>query len=382
MLVAARSAAGRCGDGPGDAQAVAETRAAVDAFCGCETAANHQLYVGCALQVAGARIGSGLLPKVCRRSVKRCAAKSVCGRRRAITCCLQRKGKTRCRILKKASRCLAKGGCVGLFTSCCDACTATGCRPLPTTSTTATTSTTSSTITTTSLTVTTTSSTTTTTFGEGQQCLQFATAPDGGPETLPCGGTVTCRLDPAGDQDSFTFAMPIGSGVSISISGSHTPCWQLFDPNGAFVEQPQCDTVKSENGLVGGTFTIAVTENTNQTSDYVLSLQGISESFHCGLPLNLPSDVHMDELMPAGDTDSYNFQANANAVVNVAITGTTNPCWQVFAPDGTSVMQPRCKADGATDVGPLPQTGTYTIVVTELARQATDYTLSLLLVTP
>ncbi len=379
VVLGARGAAARCGDQSADAQGLAEAHTQVEAECSCASAANHHRYVACAVGVARRRVASGLLSKSCTRSVKRCAAKSVCGKRGAVTCCLTRKGSTRCKIKKKAATCLAKGGCVGLFSSCCDACTATGCRARPTTTTTITATTSTSTALTSPITITTTSSTTTTTFGEGQICQQF-TAPDGPSEPLPCGGTTACLLDPPGDQDAFTFTVPDGAAVSIDVSGTHIPCWQLFGPSGQ-LNQPQCDAISNEAGLAAGTYTIVVNEVTNQMTDYVLSLQGVSESFHCGTMLNVPSDTRMDSLSPAGDTDSFNFMGQTSQSATITIAGDQNPCWEVFAPDGTRLITQRCRTDGAVVV-PLPATGTYTIVVHELLNQTSNYTLSLQLVTP
>jgi hypothetical protein len=191
-------------------------------------------------------------------------------------------------------------------------------------------------------------------------CQQF-TAPDGPSEPLPCGGTTACLLDPPGDQDAFTFTVPDGAAVSIDVSGTHIPCWQLFGPSGA-LNQPQCDAISNEAGLVAGTYTIVVNEVTNQMTDYVLSLQGVSESFHCGTRLNVPSDTRMDSLSPAGDTDSFNFMGQTSQTATITIAGDQNPCWEVFAPDGTRLITQRCRTDGAVDV-PLPATGTYTLVV-------------------
>jgi hypothetical protein len=357
----AGAAAARCGAESADA--VAAARAQVETECGCARAASHALYVHCALSVARTRAANGLLPKSCKRSVKRCAAKSVCGKRNAVTCCITRKGRTKCRIKKKAAKCLAKGGCVGIFPSCCDACTATGCRTLSTSSSTSTTITP------------TTTSTTTTTFAEGQLCDQFV-APDAPEEPLPCGGTVACQLDPAGDTDRFIFSLPAGAAVSISITGSKNPCWQLVGPGGPVNGQPVCKDIGSLDGLSAGSYSITVSENAiPEMTDYVLSLQGVSAAYHCGTPLNLPSDTRSDSLTPAGDTDSYNFTAEAGQTATIAINGDHNPCWRVFAPDGTPVMAQRCRTDGATQT-PMLVAGLHTIVVSELTRQTSDYTLS------
>jgi hypothetical protein len=357
VVAHARGTAARCGAESADALAAA--RAQVETDCGCARAASHALYVHCAIGVARARVAGGLLPKSCKRSVKRCAARSVCGKRNAVTCCIKRKGRTKCRIKKKAAKCLAKGGCVGIFPSCCDACTATGCRSLSTP---------------TSTTTIITASTTTTTLAEGAICDQFV-APDSPEEPLPCGGSVACELAPAGDTDRFTFTLPGNAAVSISIAGTKNPCWQLVGPGGV-LNQPQCSTIGDLAGLPAGDYSITVTENAiPEMTDYVLSLQGISNAYHCGTPLNLPSDTRTDSLTPAGDTDSFNFVAQAGQTATIAIAGDNNPCWQVFAPDGSPVMSTRCRTDGATAT-PVLVAGLHTIVVSEHTQGTSNYTLS------
>ncbi len=122
---------------------VANARAAVDANCNCAAAASHGAYVSCAAQQADAVLAN----RSCRGRVKRCAAKSTCGKSGFTTCCrTSSKGKTSCFIKASTIGCAApKGGsaCTGNLPSCCDACTPTGC--VSTTSTTTSTSTSTST---------------------------------------------------------------------------------------------------------------------------------------------------------------------------------------------------------------------------------------------
>ena len=123
-----------------DAEAVANARVQVDAECPCG-AAHHRAYVRCAAAVARAAVSAGLLPKACKATVKRCAAKSTCGRPRSVTCCrTTAKGVQMCSIKPTGVACKPpKGGssCVGDRPSCCDACGGAVC-PSPATTTTST----------------------------------------------------------------------------------------------------------------------------------------------------------------------------------------------------------------------------------------------------
>jgi hypothetical protein len=217
-------------------------------------------------------------------------------------------------------------------------------------------------------------STTTTTLAEGQACLQENPSPTVS-EAIPCGGALSCTLDPAGDQDAFTFDAPDGAAVSVVASGTRITCWQLFGPTGQ-LNQPQCGKINSVILPQAGTYTILVTQQLNRATDYVLSMQGVSESFHCGASITIPA-TFTDSLNPAGDTDSFNFVADAGKTFSVSITGAHQPCWQVFGPDGHFLINPPpCRTDGAKNVT-TTVAGTQTIVVNELTNQATDYTLSI-----
>src|SRR5581483_10386355 len=107
-----------------DKSDVANAREAVTANCNCSTATSHGAYARCAAGQANALLANAS----CASAVKKCAAKSTCGRPGFVTCCrTNRRGKTTCSTKREATRCVApRGGtaCVGTFASCCDACTA------------------------------------------------------------------------------------------------------------------------------------------------------------------------------------------------------------------------------------------------------------------
>jgi len=137
-----------CGDDPGDAVKVAAARAQVEQDCHCATAANHGDFVRCAADVARQRARDRTLPPACKGRVKKCAARSTCGKPGFVTCCrTDALGATKCATRSDASRCVAPAGgsaCVGHYSSCCDACTTGGCTN--TTTTTSTTHTTTTTV--------------------------------------------------------------------------------------------------------------------------------------------------------------------------------------------------------------------------------------------
>jgi hypothetical protein len=136
VLSAPRAARPACDD----TGAVADARDAIELACPCAGAASHRSYVACATGVIAARLGDHSLPIGCGSTVRRCVTRSTCGRAGAATCCrTTATGVTRCRTTRDPARCAPPVGgsaCVGSATSCCDACTTSGCAPTTTTTTT------------------------------------------------------------------------------------------------------------------------------------------------------------------------------------------------------------------------------------------------------
>src|SRR5436309_26860 len=174
LLGAAEASFAACGDNPGDAEAVAATRAQIAQQCPCSGFNSHGAYQRCAARVTNQAVKAGTLSKQCADVVMSCAGNSTCGRSSAVTCCqTDATGATTCSVVSRPGACKAPSGgsaCVGTQSSCCDACVSGGCAggggttttTVATTTTTVATTTTTSATTTTSTTTTTTTSTTTT----------------------------------------------------------------------------------------------------------------------------------------------------------------------------------------------------------------------------
>jgi hypothetical protein len=112
-----------------DAETSARIR--IDGECDCGGASNHGAYVQCVAHAVKTSVKAGTLPKTFSGGVKRCAAKSTCGKSGFVTCCrTTARGVTRCSIKHGAAKCKApKGGTahVGNHASCCDACATSPC---------------------------------------------------------------------------------------------------------------------------------------------------------------------------------------------------------------------------------------------------------------
>ncbi len=133
LVATARSGMAACGASPGDAQALADARAQVEADCDCTGSPSHGAYVRCATQIARERASADLLPARCKGAVIRCAVRSTCGRPGLVACCVTRPGGTKCKRTEGAASCAAQGGAPSPCPSCCDACG--GCVTTTTTTT-------------------------------------------------------------------------------------------------------------------------------------------------------------------------------------------------------------------------------------------------------
>lgn len=125
-------------------------QAALEQECPCSAASNHGRHVSCVAKVVK-RLSEGpdaVVPKNCKGKIKRCAARSVCGKEGFVTCQLPVSGTcdlttntcvedptiactlegacilgSRCKIRRTAEQCIEKGGTVGTSPTCCSDCT-------------------------------------------------------------------------------------------------------------------------------------------------------------------------------------------------------------------------------------------------------------------
>ena len=134
VLASARlGLAASCAVDDPDGTKVACARATAETNChtagtGCnDPGVNHGTYVSCIADQAN-QLSSGTnppLPKSCKGKVKRCAAKSRCGKPGFVTCCIPTSTTPKCKIKNESTdqqKCENAGGTDGTATSCCDAC--------------------------------------------------------------------------------------------------------------------------------------------------------------------------------------------------------------------------------------------------------------------
>ncbi len=121
-------------------------QAAINAACDCSTASNHGRYVSCVAHVVKQLSTNGTIPTNCKGKVKRCAARSTCGKAGFVICTIPVPGAcdlatstcagnatvacltdaqcttSRCKTRSSAEGCVAIGGTVGTGATCCANC--------------------------------------------------------------------------------------------------------------------------------------------------------------------------------------------------------------------------------------------------------------------
>ena len=195
------------------------------------------------------------------------------------------------------------------------------------------------------------------------------------------GDLVNCQIDTIGDLDTFRFSGAAGELIRVQFgrtSGFGQPIFDVFAPDGTLVcsaglggGQANCDLTQT------GLHTILIDEFfMDQTPSYALALERIVPP-SVAAPEIKDSQPIQDEINGVGDIDSFFFAGTAGTLVTVQVartSGSGQPIFDVFAPDGTPV----CSAGlgGGQANCDLTQTGPHTILVDEFfADQILAYTL-------
>ena len=115
--------------------------------CSSDGSTNHGQYVSCVAHVVNQLAKDKTIPNNCKGKIRRCSARSTCGKPGFVTCQVPQLGTcdtttgtcventalacttdancvigTRCKIKRSSDLCMLAGGTVGTGTSCCAAC--------------------------------------------------------------------------------------------------------------------------------------------------------------------------------------------------------------------------------------------------------------------
>lgn len=191
-----------------------------------------------------------------------------------------------------------------------------------------------------------------------------------------------CVLKTTGDVDSFTFTAAAGDtwDMVLGFNGSTATniCMSLYAPNSGgtamyhnCTDYPCCGASAGTNQkiTIAGTYTIIVTESTNATMPYDLSLERISPA-PADASLTVLAKNSTGQVSPPTAQEAYLFAGVTTGTYQIAaslLTTTANVCISVYQPDGTAIGNgctdyPCCGTTATVDVTPTVN-GTYVIVV-------------------
>ena len=193
-------------------------------------------------------------------------------------------------------------------------------------------------------------------------------APADGTRALACGDTIVGAIDVIGDSDTYTFLASAGDRI-----GVHGDIGlELFAPGGARVGfeggSPSCATNCASDPLpADGVYTLRAPGFDPRSYDFTFeslreSFAGGSSAAQCGgtpLACNQTSSGAIDV---TGDSDTFTFFAEAGDVpwlfTRSLVVGPADfgPRAERFAPDGSRLAEQNAA---------LPQTGTYTLRITD-----------------
>jgi len=217
-------------------------------------------------------------------------------------------------------------------------------------------------------------------------------------------GLYTGTIDPADDEDIYTFTGNAGDVVFIQVnrtSGGLNPQIQLYPPGGLQREALAGTSTFDDHSVAAlfehplaesGEYTILVLDHgLNDTGDYVLSLLNLSGALTSpqdpdGGPI-ASEETRTGAIGPLADQDAYTFTGNAGDLVFIQVNRTSgglNPQIRLYPPSGlprealagTSTFDDHSVA--ALFEHPLAEPGEYTILVLDHGLNDTgDYVLSL-----
>ena len=180
---------------------------------------------------------------------------------------------------------------------------------------------------------------------------------------IACGQTLPGSIADVGESGTFRYPAVAGEAVSITAKATGGPlsaCWNLYDPQGSLVASACGQGAKTL--AFAGNYTIRVHDSGDvKTGTYDVNVVVVShtaascaQAITCGQ--NLPGSI--DDV---GQSKTYTFSVVDGETVSITAHQTSaflNPCWELYDPEGISVIGACGQAKKALAVG-----GAYTIRV-------------------
>jgi hypothetical protein len=221
-----------------------------------------------------------------------------------------------------------------------------------------------------------------------------------GTRVLACGETVAGQFEIYGDDDTYVFYADAGDRVAFSISRPPesvvNPAVELYAPDGAIVPvlapydggvSYYCEfwsCVTAAPLPLSGVYTAKVTDSgITHLGAYSFTLESVAESFDgasngppaptCGAADDGAQPIACGQRVAGtigleGDSDAYTFHADAGEGVALLVEqpagSAVAPSAELYTPDGELVVAAGSPSAPVAS-GPLPESGVYTIKLTD-----------------
>ena len=183
------------------------------------------------------------------------------------------------------------------------------------------------------------------------------------------GLSVTGVLDGPGEQDRYTFDLPIESRLYFdSQTNSGSIRWTLTGPAGTHVSDRALSNSDANDGftlltLPAGAYTLSVRADGDTTGGYQFRLLDLGAA----VPL-VPGTPVVGTLTPVSETDQYRFEAAAGDRLFFDVqarSGAGSARWRLLDPFSNGVFEGAFNSASSSDQGPLTlaRAGTYTLLV-------------------
>jgi len=206
-----------------------------------------------------------------------------------------------------------------------------------------------------------------------------------------------CVINTTGDVDSFQFSATAGSTYRAVLGLGPAPttnvCMTIYPPGSTTPLFPTACTsygwsvyaISTNQKLAtAGNYTIVVTDQSNATISYSLSLERLSPAPSDAAPLTLSKNIAGSVPAPTAQ-EAYTFTGNTAGTYNITGSLPASPthdvCFDVYQPDGVAVVLGACTSYGwsvlsVTKAVTPAQAGTYVVIMYTNGNDATsDYNL-------
>ena len=201
-----------------------------------------------------------------------------------------------------------------------------------------------------------------------------------------------CVIGSGGDVDLFRFNGSVGDYVVLSLgdggsSNFTQPCFEVRDPANQIVIPNTCapNSSKRVKELLlpsSGSYLILVREDSNDAVSYGLNLDRLVPPTASSDPVPCYGCLINSSIVSKGDMDPYFFSASAGDQVLITLgdggsSNFTQPCMSLrnLAGTPTSEGARKCTPNNSvtTIEQTIPETGVYTILVSEDSNDAVNF---------